>query len=131
MKRNSVPKRSMVPGLFLVRRLARCERGDSSPMAMVLVTTIVVIGVIVGLATIRDAVVQEYGDAAVLLDNLDQTVSVQVFDDGGNLVWEAQYLDNAATLTDPADAEPACLTISDTSVIDEGEALPGPTGDFP
>jgi hypothetical protein len=114
-----------------VRRLARCERGDSSPMALVLLTTIVVIGAIVGLATIRDAVVQEYGDSAVLLDNLDQTVSVQVFDNGGNLVWEVQYLDNAATLVDDAGAEPACLTISDTSVIDEGEALPGPTGAFP
>mgnify|MGYP006275305993 CR=1 FL=1 len=113
------------------RQLIACERGDTSPLAMILILTIVVIGVIVGLASLRDSVVQEYGDVAVLLDNLNQSVSAQVFDDGGNLVWESSYTDPGSTLVDDVDTEPACLTISAASIIAEGDPPPAPTGAFP
>ena len=114
-----------------LRRLLSCERGDTSPIALILMLVIIAIGAIVGLASFRDSVVQEFGDVAVLLDNIDQTVSAQVFDEGGNLVWEVDYLDSAPTLIDDVDTAPACLTISAASVIEEGDPPPAPTGDFP
>lgn len=60
----------------LVRRLWRDEAGFVISAELVLIATILVIGMIVGLSTIRDQVVQELGDVAAAFSNLDQSFSI-------------------------------------------------------
>ena len=57
----------------LVQRLARDERGFASAVGLIFLFAILVIGVIVGLVTVREHIVTEFGDVAVALDNLSQS----------------------------------------------------------
>ena len=56
-----------------ITNLWRDQRGFTSVMSTIMLTTIVAIGAIVGLATLRDQLVQEFGDVATALENLDQS----------------------------------------------------------
>jgi hypothetical protein len=67
-------------------------------------TTILGLGMVVGLQTVRDAMIQELGDVAVALDHLDQSYSFTV----GTV--SSQYIDTI-TLQDPAGAPPACIGV--------------------
>ena len=57
----------------LVKRLWRDQRGEASGIAVILLYTIVALGATVGLVTLRDQIVQEFGDLAAALDSLDQS----------------------------------------------------------
>lgn len=59
----------------VMRRLWRDEAGFVVSTELVLVATIVVIGLIVGLTSIRDQVVQELGDIAAMISQLNQSYS--------------------------------------------------------
>ena len=91
-----------------------------------LLCTIVGIGMIVGLATFRNSVVQEFGDLAVALDHLDQSWTVQHsweespgrFEDPG-----PQLVDGEGE-SDPDGAEPAGISAREPPTA-EGEPLPG------
>ncbi len=116
----------------------RDDRGGAEFISLILITAVVAMGGIVGLAQIRDQVVQEFGDSAVALDNLDQSFSYTVSLDTDNnnatplvIVATATYVDDAATLLDPAGAAPACLILNVVSPTTEGGALTAPTGAFP
>lgn len=122
----------------LCRLLWRDTRGESSFVGLILIAAIAAIGVIVGLAVVRDSIVQEFGDVAVALDRLDQTYDVSVVNDcvaPGTILWAASNADDTDlnALDDPgAGDSPACLELGlATSVIDEGDTLPAPAGDFP
>lgn len=121
----------------LLRRLWRDTRGESSFLGLILIAAIAAIGIIVGLAVVRDAIVQEFGDVAVALDRLDQSYDVSVVNDcvvPGTTLWQVSYLDDTIdALTDPgAGDSPACLQLGvATSVIDEGDVLPPPVGMLP
>ncbi|MFO0819856.1 MAG: hypothetical protein U1A77_18040 [Pirellulales bacterium] len=108
--------------LSVLRRLWGDTRGAMAPADLILMTTITAIGVMVGLVIVRDSVVQEMGDVAVALDNVDQSFGVEVVMSGVGTVYTALYVDDAATLTDPVGSEPACLDVGGTQ-YDEGEAL--------
>ena len=122
-----------------IRRMSfwRDDRGGAEFISLILMTAVVAMGGIVGLAQIRDQVVQEFGDSAVALDNLDQSFSYTItVDTDGNgtldsVVATATYVDDAATLLDPAGAAPACLIMNVVSPTTEGGALTAPTGAFP
>ena len=86
----------------IAMKLWRDECGITGAMGLVLVVTLVAIGAIVGLSTLRDQVVQEMGDMAVALESLDQSFS------GGPY---GSYVDPPTTLTDPLNAEPACMSV--------------------
>jgi hypothetical protein len=117
------------------------ERGGTEFVAVILVTALVAIGGIVGLGELRDQVTQELGDVAVALDNVDQSYTYNIQIDGNDdgdftdvgidFTFTSAYVDNAATLLDPANAAPACLTLGVISPTSEGGALPAPTGEFP
>lgn len=124
----------------LWQRLRQDEHGGTEFVAMMFVTAVVAMGGIVGLAQIRDQVTQELGDVSVALDNVDQsfayTISVDGNGDGDFIdpqdrVITASYADDAATLLDPLNQAPACLTLNVVSPTTEGGALPAPTGAFP
>lgn len=110
-------------------KLWRDERGGVEYLSLMLITAIVSIAGVIGLSQIRDQVTQQFGDMAVALDNVDQSFSYTITI--GATVLSASYSDPAPTLTDPANAAPACLILNVVSPTAEGGALPAPTGAFP
>lgn len=90
------------------------EAGFVVSSELVLIGTILVLGVVVGLATVRDQVVQELGDLALAISNINQSYSFSgvtghtssvagsIFDD------ELDFCDSD---TDTAGAEPACISV--------------------
>lgn len=103
-----------------LQEFVRDQRGSTSPIGVVLVTTIVAIGSIVGLATIRDHIIQQLGDSAVALRNLRQSyrysVSIDANRDGDSTdpedcVLSGGFVDAVDLVDDPGDA-PACLNLT-------------------
>ena len=98
------------------------EAGFVVSSELVLIGTILVLGVVVGLATVRDQVVQELGDLALAISNINQSYSFSgvtghtsstagsIFDD---------ELDFCDTDADAAATEPACISVRITA--QEGE----------
>ena len=82
----------------------RDEAGVMNAASTILMTAIIVMGGIVGLATYRDAATQVFGDLALALEKLDQSYSYSV----GTLT--SLYTD-AAGEDDPLDDAPACIDL--------------------
>ena len=110
-------------------RLWHDDRGTASIVSLIFITAIVAMGAIVGLVVLRNQVVQEFGDMAVALDQLDQSFSYTIRV-GANTILTASYADPAPTLTDPLDAAPAGLVLNGAPTA-EGAAIVAPTGAFP
>lgn len=81
------------------------EGGSVAPFATILMLLILVIGLIPGLVTLRDQIVQKFGDTAVALDSLDQSYSFTV-----NGIT-SEYVDTT-TLVDNAGDPPAGLDLT-------------------
>jgi hypothetical protein len=94
----------------IATKLWHDECGITGAMGVLLLATLLAIGAIVGLSTYRDQVVQEMGDMAVAIESLDQSFS------GGPY---GSYVDPPTTLTDPLNAEPACMSVQ-VAPSDEG-----------
>ena len=99
------------------RRLWGDESGSVSWVSMILATSVFTLGVLVGLSTLRDHVMQQYGDVAVGLDQLDQSweyqYQIDLNGDGdgtdpGECEFSGRFVDSS-TLTDPATTAPAGL----------------------
>lgn len=97
------------------------ESGMHSPEAMIIMTTIIVIGSIVGLTTLRDHIGQQFGDLAVALDSLDQSFEYYFahdnngdgdFDDDNEFEFDGRFVDDSPTLVDNVGQAPACMNIS-------------------
>ncbi|MFK7777712.1 MAG: hypothetical protein QM501_06270 [Gimesia sp.] len=90
------------------------EAGFVVSSELVLIGTILVLGVVVGLATVRDQVVQELGDLALAISNINQSYSFSgvtghtsstagsIFDD---------ELDFCDSNSDEPTEEPACISV--------------------
>lgn len=76
---------------------------------LILISTILVIGVLVGLVTLRDQVVQELGDLATAVGNLNQSYSF-----AGSTVT---VTDRKGT-SDPDDDEELTFTVAGSSFAD-------------
>lgn len=79
----------------LLKRLWCDEHGFVASTDLILITTIVVLGAIVGLATLRDEVVQELGDLATAIGQLNQSYSVAMFTTSSFSVAGSMYADMA------------------------------------
>lgn len=91
----------------LLVRLWHDQSGEASGIAVILLYTILALGATTGLVTLRNQIVQEYGDLAVALDALNQSWGIP----GG-----ASYTDDDSIFTnDPADpvGAPADITFID------------------
>ncbi len=102
------------------RRFFADEKGTTGVASIVLITSILSLGALVGLATVRDHLVQQFGDLSVSLDHLDQSYFYEAFIDGNHdgdysdpedCVFSGQYFDGTA-LVDAVGAAPACLNLS-------------------
>lgn len=120
------------------RRQLRGRNGSATVISTILLVVILCIGIIVGAVALRDQIVQEFGDAAVALDNLNQSYSyrIQIDTNGdGNFDAEcfAEYEDPDPTLFDPGpNLAPADLMFIAPAIPDEREGVvDNPTGEFP
>lgn len=119
----------------MLRRIWKDEAGFVVSTELVLIATILVIGMVVGLATVRNAVVQELGDVAKAIGNINQSfmyTGVAGREDtsqtaGSDFVDETDFCDGVAG-EDTELAEPAGISVQ-IDPINEGEDLPGGGGD--
>lgn len=63
----------------LFKRFWNDEQGFVASADLILISVIVVLGMIVGLAMLRDEVVQELGDLATAIGQLNQSYSIAMF----------------------------------------------------
>ena len=97
--------RTVIPWL---NRFRRDDRGVASSFNLLITYTILAFGVVVGLITLRDQVVQEYGDMSVALESIDQSYRVDPI--GSCPGYE--YLDDNP-LTDDAGDPPGCISFEE------------------
>ncbi len=64
--------------LTTLKKLWNDERGFVNSMELILISTLAVLGLIVGLVAMRDAVVQELGDSALAVDELNQSYAIAI-----------------------------------------------------
>ncbi len=101
----------------MLMRLWSDDAGFVISTELVLVATILVLGVIVGLTTVRDAVVQELGDLALAIGSINQSytfsgVTGHTSSTAGSLFVD---LEDFCEGTDNADAEPGCITVQNAA----------------
>ena len=100
----------------MLLRLWNDEVGFVISFELMLVATILLIGMIVGLATIREQLVQELGDVAAAIAGSNQSFSYSGVTGhfsstaGSNFTDLIDACQNAIT-DDPGDAEPMCIEL--------------------
>ena len=99
------------------------EAGFVVSSELVLIGTILVLGVVVGLATVRDQVVQELGDLALAISNINQSYSFSgvtghTSSTAGSVF--ADLTDFCDTNTDGAGTEPECIFVQQPATEGEG-----------
>ena len=92
--------------MTMFRKLWNDENGFIVSSELVLIATILVIGMIVGLKSVRDSVVTELADVAQAIANLDQSYSYSgtqghaAFTDGSIFTDAEDFCDSAQNLND-------------------------------
>lgn len=112
------------------QKLWNDEAGFVVSIELILLASIAVIGLIAGMAAVRDAAVSELSDVAGAVQDVNQSYSY--FGVVGHAASTAGsgYLDNldfCDSLEDPANAADNCITF-DGGPDDEGVGITPPTG---
>jgi hypothetical protein len=118
---------------MLLKKIWTDQRGFVATTDLILIASILVLGMIVGLATLRNSVVQEFGDLATALGRLNQSYSYtgNVYDpedsDAYAQVAGSDYTDEP-DFGDDGDPEgqPAAGISVTRPPISEGEPLVSP-----
>ncbi|MDY0168267.1 MAG: hypothetical protein RBS80_17090 [Thermoguttaceae bacterium] len=111
---------------MLLKRFWRDQRGFVATTDLILIFSIAVLGTIVGLATLRNSVVQEFGDLATAIGSLNQSYEFDESEyeaDPGDpnsfRAWVAgsDYTDNPDFCDGPdtADEPPAGINVTVTA----------------
>ena len=90
--------------LNLMKRIAKDENGFVVSSELVLVLTIAVIGMIVGLDSVQNAVVQELADVAAAFGSLEQSYSYSGFVSGSGATLIQTNGSTFSDVDDHADA---------------------------
>jgi hypothetical protein len=96
----------------LLKKLWRDRRGEVTASATILLYSVLAIGAITGLVVLRNQIVQEFGDLAVAMRNLDQ--SFHVFLCGGEREWPGPG-ETQDSLEDEPGEPPAGIEFPDLS----------------
>ena len=115
----------------VLHRLWTDEAGFVVSTELVLVATILVIGMVVGLATVRDAVVTELADVAAAIGSVSQSYVWDEVTGHSSATAGSEFqddLDFCDTGDDAADRNSQCVVIrSDGAGYDEdGDVIPAP-----
>ncbi len=119
---------------MLLKRLWQDQRGFVATTDLILIVTIAILGTIVGLATLRNSVVQEFGDLATAIGRLNQSYmfteseyNADTDDPNSAYAWVAgsDYTDNPdfGDLPDVSNEPPAGISVT-RPAINEGDPLP-------
>lgn len=92
----------------LALELFHDESGFIAAGNYILMVTILAIGVVAGLTALRDSVVQEFGDVALALENIDQSFTINCII--GDEVVQFGYVDDDAG-DDMEQVPPGCIDI--------------------
>jgi len=110
-------------------RLWKDQGGAVSAVSALLLYTILILGVTVGLVTLRNQVIQQFGDLAVALDHLDHSWEVEhswgswSFDENPDGTGPKLTLVNGDGDADPDGDEPAGISVREDA-ISEGQPFP-------
>jgi Flp pilus assembly pilin Flp len=109
--------------MSLINRLWTDQAGFVVSTELVLIATILVIGMIVGLTSVRDQVVQELGDIAAAISQVNQSYSWSAVtghhsSTAGSLF--ADLTDSCDATPDTADAPPLCIAVCTVAATAEG-----------
>lgn len=96
--------------LNTVRSLWRDERGMTGAAQLLLLITVVGIGAIGGLVSVRNQIVQEFGDIAIALENIDQSYSVTLLNADGTVNKTLIFADSDS-IVDPEGEPPAGISL--------------------
>jgi hypothetical protein len=103
----------------LVKRLWNDEAGFIVSAELILIATIVVIGLLVGLAAVRDGIVSELSDVAGALQDVNQSYSIDgVVGHNANTAG-FNYLDN----TDECDSNNQTAGVADNCINFSGDVV--------
>ena len=89
----------------MLKKLWNDEAGFVVSAELVLVATIMVIGLLVGWATVRDQVVQELGDVAAAISNLNQSYTWSAVTGHSSSV-AGTYFDDTVDFCDEDESDP-------------------------
>jgi len=109
----------------LLKRLWSDEAGFVISSELVLIATVLVIGLLTGLATVREAVVQELGDVANAIGIVDQSYSYSAVTShnsstaGSSLADTNDECEGTQVNNNTAGNEPLCMDV--TVATDQGE----------
>ena len=78
---------------MIFRKLWQDQRGVINTTDLILTTTILVLGMVVGLVVLRNQVVQELGDTSTAIGNLNQSYSFTGRTIGDHSVADSSYID--------------------------------------
>ncbi|TWT39608.1 Flp family type IVb pilin [Blastopirellula retiformator] len=113
----------------LVKRLWNDEAGFIVSTELILIATIVVIGLIVGLASVRDAVTSELSDVAGAIQDLDQSYTIWGVTGHSAAVSGSDYGDALDYCDDNGDTPGGidnCIVINAANDTDESGNAPLP-----
>ena len=113
----------------LVNRLWNDEAGFVVSAELVLVASIAVLGMIVGLATVRDAVTSELADLNGAINELNQSYSISGIQGHSAAVNSSQYQDQKDYCDvgdDTANVDEACVV--HVTAVDADEQSPATLG---
>ncbi|MEE3220547.1 MAG: hypothetical protein VB853_03370 [Pirellulales bacterium] len=108
--------------MYLFKQLWVDEAGVVVSAELILIATILVIGMIVGLVTVRDQVVQELGDVALAIASVNQSFSFAGATGHHSSTSGSIYVDllDDCDGPDTAGAEPTCIDVCDIPPSAEG-----------
>ena len=105
--------------MVLARRLWEDDLGFVVSAELILVATILVLGMIVGLVSLRDQIVQELGDVAAAFSQLNQSYSFSGITGHTSITAGSQFIDFTDFCDTPIDAAavaPVCIEFVDATV---------------
>jgi Flp pilus assembly pilin Flp len=108
--------------MSLVRKLWEDDAGFVVSTELILIAVLLVIGLIAGLATVRDQVVQELGDVAAAISELNQSYSFSGVTGHSSSTAGSFFID-LNDFCDPdgqtANSEPQCIDIDGVAASPE------------
>ncbi len=105
-----------------MRTLWNDEAGFIVSAELVLIATIMVIGLIVGLATVRDQVIQELADVAAAISNVNQSYSWSAVTGHSSSVAGSLFDDTVDFCdqdVDPLNSSPHCISLVNPATVGE------------
>ncbi|MBI1246470.1 hypothetical protein GC197_01340 [bacterium] len=115
--------------MSLIKRLWNDEAGFVVSAELILIATITVLGLIVGLTAVRDAVTSELSDVAGAVQDVDQSyVWLGIRGHSGSVAGSdfTDFLDFCDSVNDPNGSDDNCIT--HVPAISENSTPQAPTG---